>query len=522
MVWDFRKVYNLPPGFYKPTMSSPLVTVILASYNHARFVGTAIESVLHQTFQDFELLVADDGSSDHSAEVIQRYKDPRIQAFCFPKNRAQHPRNFCLARARGRYIAILNSDDAFHPTKLAQQVALLEARPEVGAAFSWVRLMDEAGADFPDRTHPWWQLFQAPNRTRTEWSRFFFENGNCLAHASALIRKSALDEIGGYDPRLALLSDWDLWLQIVQRHELHVLPEALLDMRLLDGEANASGRRPDVIRRNVFEFASCLRHFSRPGTEADWPQVFPALASALAGRSPAAQRWLLAEHAMQMAPEPHRLFGLNLAYELLGSAVVRQELQAAFGSDMTGRFMQLTGKVGPFGELPYWFACFVTETPTGPVNVSEVLVEPGAWRKVVFGPVPVKAGEHLQFRPVNRPGVVQLRRLVVRHAGTGAELVKLSLPQETMQLRSTPETILLPTADTLRVACLHADPRVALPLLGAEAGDRVRIEVEMLVEPDWTGLRTDLAVLQAQSIKAESKLRNSFVSKFFRGSKPST
>src|SRR5262245_48270806 len=99
----------------------PKVSVILAAFNHERFVAKAIESVLNQTFGDFELLIADDGSPDGTAEVIRKFCDPRIQTFCFPNNGHQHTRNFCLTRARGEYIAIQNSDDVFHPTRLEKQ-----------------------------------------------------------------------------------------------------------------------------------------------------------------------------------------------------------------------------------------------------------------------------------------------------------------------------------------------------------------------------------------------------------------
>ena len=108
----------------------PRVSVIMASYNHEQFVGRAIQSVLDQTFQDFEIIVTDDASPDGTADVIRSFQDPRISVEQFERNRQDSARNRCLARATGDYISILNSDDEFHPRKLEEQVAWLDAHPE--------------------------------------------------------------------------------------------------------------------------------------------------------------------------------------------------------------------------------------------------------------------------------------------------------------------------------------------------------------------------------------------------------
>ena len=144
----------------------PKVSVILAAYNHERFVARSIESVLQQSFRDFELLVADDGSPDNTARVIKSFADPRLRGFYFQENGYQHTRNFCLQHARGSYIAIQNSDDVYHPERLEKQVRILDSRPEVAAVFSWITLIDERDVEIPKDLNDGASWFNQPNRSR--------------------------------------------------------------------------------------------------------------------------------------------------------------------------------------------------------------------------------------------------------------------------------------------------------------------------------------------------------------------
>src|SRR5271157_850227 len=101
----------------------PRLSVIMPSYNHARFVGRAVESVLEQSFGDFEFIITDDGSSDGTPDVIRRFHDPRIDYERFPVNQGGcGATNRCIERAQGEYVALLNSDDFFLPDKLAKQI----------------------------------------------------------------------------------------------------------------------------------------------------------------------------------------------------------------------------------------------------------------------------------------------------------------------------------------------------------------------------------------------------------------
>src|SRR5215470_10311500 len=116
-----------------PQVSDPKVSVVVKSYNHDAYVGETIQSVLDQSFQDFEIVVTDDGSSDGTPDVVRAFSDPRIHLEVFPHNRGiSHAINATIARARGTYIAILNSDDFALPGRLERQAAFLDAHPDIG------------------------------------------------------------------------------------------------------------------------------------------------------------------------------------------------------------------------------------------------------------------------------------------------------------------------------------------------------------------------------------------------------
>ena len=153
----------------------PLISIILTSYNHAKFIGEAIESVVNQTFSDWELFIFDDASSDNSLNIIQSYFDPRIKAF---RNSANQGPTYAFNKvifelAQGEYIAIHHSDDVWELSKLQKQVDFLEANLDIGAVFSNAQAIDERGAPLTDSTHFYHNIFSQPNRSRYEWLRFF-------------------------------------------------------------------------------------------------------------------------------------------------------------------------------------------------------------------------------------------------------------------------------------------------------------------------------------------------------------
>ena len=234
-------------------MTTPIVSVCMASYNHAPFIRIAVESVLRQSFTDWELVITDDGSADGTLAALDGITDDRLRIEGFPENRsACIALNHCIRRARGRFIAVLNSDDAWAPDKLAKQLAVMNEQPQTAAVFTRAAMIDERGQPLPP-DHPYLEVFNQPNRGREAWLRQLLFWGNRLCHPSVLVRTDVYREVGLYDERLAQLPDLDMWIRMCFRHEIWVIQEQLTYFRLLDGERNASGSRPEVRIRTLNE-----------------------------------------------------------------------------------------------------------------------------------------------------------------------------------------------------------------------------------------------------------------------------
>ncbi|GEP03909.1 glycosyltransferase [Methylobacterium oxalidis] len=267
--WEERSDIVRAPAEHPPSAQAgrhepaPLVSVLVKSYNHAPYVAQTIRSLLDQTFQDFEIVVTDDASVDATADIVRGFADPRIRLEVLPENRGiSGAMNATIARARGRYLAILNSDDWALPGRLARQVAFLEANPGVAAVFGMPRAVDEGGVPtvpFNDFRAP----LRLPDFSRRSWLRQFFFHGNCLCAPTAMIRRSAYEAVGAYDPRLTNYQDLDMWIRmLVAGQAFHVLDEELTAFRIRAGDANMSAPRPDTHLRSAFEKTKILRHFA--------------------------------------------------------------------------------------------------------------------------------------------------------------------------------------------------------------------------------------------------------------------
>jgi hypothetical protein len=185
----------------------------VASYNYARFVAQAIDSLLQQTFKNLEVIVIDDYSPDNSREVLERFRDnPRVRLIFHDKNMGHiFTRNEGLQLARGEYVAVMDSDDfCYLPSAVESHLAVLDAHPEVGFVYSAYELVDEAGEAF--------RVFQP-------WEHDFVRDGldefrkliyrNYIPHTGTLVRRSFLDQLGeAYDPALPHSADWDIWLRL--------------------------------------------------------------------------------------------------------------------------------------------------------------------------------------------------------------------------------------------------------------------------------------------------------------------
>jgi glycosyltransferase involved in cell wall biosynthesis len=288
----------------------PRISVVIAAYNHAPYVRACIESVLTQSFQDFEIIVVDDGSRDGTPDAVRAIADPRVELTVFERNRgACVALNTAIERSRGDYIAVLNSDDLFLPGKLAKQLAFLEANPQIAAVFGHPVLVNEQGQPFTDGTHKDAEVFFVENRGRHDWLRQFFYNLNCLCHPTVLIRRQIYKTVGLYDPAMAQLPDLDMWVRIAMRFDIHVMAEPLIQFRIRDNLSNASAARPEVLIRHAWEQGLILRHYRKLAGN-DFAAVFQEPA-------PVDPLRRLAQLACGVERPAYRSFGLALWHQTL-------------------------------------------------------------------------------------------------------------------------------------------------------------------------------------------------------------
>ena len=214
---------------------NPVVSIVMAAKNYARFLPMAVESVRAQTFADWELHIVDDGSTDDTREVVQRFlSDPRIhymQSDALGQSRAK---NLGIARSSGAFVAFLDADDAWLPTKLEKQLALFQKG--TGVVFCRRSLIDESGKALPAMP----QAAIPSGRVLTE---MFKQNFVCFS--SAMVRREVFSRVGRFDPQWDLAIDYDLWLRVAKHYEFEFVDEELVRYRT--GHGNLSKKLSDRV-----------------------------------------------------------------------------------------------------------------------------------------------------------------------------------------------------------------------------------------------------------------------------------
>ena len=243
----------------------PKVTVIVPNYNHARFLPRRLDSILAQTYQDFEVLYLDDASTDSSADVFAPYaSNPRIRALCNAENSGSPFKqwNKGAQNARGEYLWIAEADDAADPRLLETLVAHLDAHPQVGIAYCQSRMIDTDGE--AGDTMRWWTDNLDVNRWRQDFvaagpdeCRRFLSLKCTLPNASAaLLRRSVLEQVGGADETMRLAGDWMTYIKMLLVSDLAYVAEPLNFFRTHNGSVRHT-LRADV--RPVEESYQVLR-----------------------------------------------------------------------------------------------------------------------------------------------------------------------------------------------------------------------------------------------------------------------
>ncbi|MGC7872883.1 glycosyltransferase family 2 protein [Desulfosporosinus sp. SYSU MS00001] len=203
-------------------MLPPKVSVVIPTYNHARYLPYALESVLQQTYPNLEILVVDDGSTDGTSEVVKPYLSG-IRYLYKENGGTPSTLNLGISQATGKYICWLSADDAFLGDKIAKQVALMETEPGFGFSYTSFVVMNGNGdvqyevnsPYYPDKKEMVKKLFQG-----------CFINGS-----SVMMRSSALKQIGKFDENLPQAHDYDLWFRFLHAYNCGFLSDHLLAYR---------------------------------------------------------------------------------------------------------------------------------------------------------------------------------------------------------------------------------------------------------------------------------------------------
>ncbi len=201
----------------------PKVTVFIPIYNREAYVGAAIDSVLAQSFRDFELLLIDDGSTDRSVEVLRSYNDPRVRVVCNGRNLGQpETRNRGLALARGQYIAMLDSDDIARPDRLLRQVTFLDRYQDCVEVGGWTRSIDADGRLLKKTKR------QPPASDDIHVQLLF----RCSLSHTTIMGRTAVLQTYGYRKHFIRCQDYDLHVRLARHHTMANIPHILTYTRI--------------------------------------------------------------------------------------------------------------------------------------------------------------------------------------------------------------------------------------------------------------------------------------------------
>lgn len=236
----------------------PTVSVVIPTYNRAHLIGDALDSVVIQDRDDIEVIVVDDGSDDDTEERIEQWCERTAPAFPVRFVRQARAggnaaRNRGIDEAQGEFIAFLDSDDVWHPGKIAKQVAVLRERPDYGAVYTGLREVDVESGEVlaePPHAYPEGDLLDA-----------LLVRDVTAPTSTYLVRRALLVEAGGFDLDLAARQDWDMWIRVAERARIGCVPERLVDLRHHSGPRTASDptRELRAYKRILGKYAALRR-----------------------------------------------------------------------------------------------------------------------------------------------------------------------------------------------------------------------------------------------------------------------
>jgi hypothetical protein len=200
----------------------PRVSVVIPTYNRQKLVQEAIASVLRQTYADYEVIVVDDGSTDDTGLVLNQLYGPTIRYFYQDNQGESAARNLGIGRARGEYVAFLDSDDLWHPKKLEHQVDAFELSKDAGMISTQAYWINYEGLRLRLLPHG----HDLPGST-ISWEDLVLDNVVAGGGSTAMVRRDKLERIGGFDSQIRFGEEWDLWLRLARHVAIRQIPAPL-------------------------------------------------------------------------------------------------------------------------------------------------------------------------------------------------------------------------------------------------------------------------------------------------------
>lgn len=267
-------------------MAKPAISVAMSVYNGERFLREAIDSVLAQTFADFEFLILDDGSGDATPEILREYaaRDSRIHPIIRENRGLIASLNQLVDEARAPIVARMDADDICHPERFSMQLAFLDAHPDYGVVGSWSEDIDEQGRtlEMKGSGHP---------LDHQAFLQAIGTGGQLICHPAAMFRREIVLSVGGYHAAFRHCEDFDLWLRLASVTKLGNLPERLIRYRHSPGQVSSRHATEQQIGAAISLAAYQERRAGRADPTASLARLPPIAAlDALFGRDGVARQ----------------------------------------------------------------------------------------------------------------------------------------------------------------------------------------------------------------------------------------
>ena len=323
------------------------ISVIIPVFNGERTIRETIESVLAQTFSDFELIIIDDGSQDATLEIVEEFSDSRLKLFSYQNAGLAASRNRGIANATGEYVAFIDADDLWTPDKLNAQYQALQEKPGAAVAYSWTDCINEQSQflrrgyylSFSGEVYPYLLLTN------------FLENGS-----NPLIRHQALKAVGGFDESLKSSEDWEMYLRLAARYPFVAVPspQILYRVSVRSMSTNTPRMEAETIKviDRVFDQAS---ESLQPLKRYSLGNLYKVLIYKALEGSPDKSKSLLAMRYLWLALKHDRSF---LRVSILGKVCLKLLVVMILPTQLA---QTVIAKLGKFGDISTIFGYFRLE-----------------------------------------------------------------------------------------------------------------------------------------------------------------